>query len=204
MIGMHGTKEAVTSLAGLVKPADIAAGLGVTPGRISQIFAENPELKALAAPPASAEAVQLTELQDSLELKLLRKFEEKVEMSAFMMKPLELLKAAAIVNNMKRRAGGPAGFGDGSAGTIINQQFVKLDLPAPRQAGLVMSQRGEIIEAGGRTLVSASKEQVAAALIDNIGEVQDYDARRKIKASQGNIELLSDNSADSAAESQDI
>lgn len=192
MIGMHGTKEAVVSLAGFVKPSAIAEGLGISKGRVSQIFAENPELTALVQPAATPESAQITEIQDRLELKLLQKFEEKIELSAMMMKPLELLKAVSMVNAMKRRAGGPAGFGDALPGTTNTNVVVLSGLPPPRVPSIVMSQRGEIIEAGGRTLVSASKEMVAAALVENLEKVNTHDRRGQIKADSGHIELLAD------------
>lgn len=160
------TKEAVIDFSGMASQAEIAAALGLSPGRVSQVVSEIKEDLGIA-PKASLLSQQLADKADGLELKIIEAFESKLPLFAISAKPLELAKCLALLNGLKRRAGGPTGFGDPAAGITVNDtRVVSLTLmpTAVRPEIITDGRTGQIIEAGGRTLVTASKEQVLTSL----------------------------------------
>lgn len=160
------TKEAVIDFSGMASQADIAAALGLSPGRVSQVVSEIKDDLGIA-PKASLLSQQLTDKADNLEMKVMEAFENKLPLFAISAKPIELAKCLALLNGLKRRSGGPGGFGDPGAGITVNDtRVVSLTLMpvAPRPEIITDGRTGQIIEAGGRTLVTASKEQVLTSL----------------------------------------
>lgn len=159
-------KEAVIDFSGIVSQKDLAQQLGISPGRVSQVVAEV-KAETGIAPKASLMSVQLADKADSLELKVMEAFENKLPLFMISAKPTELIKCVALLNGLKRRAGGVSGAGDGVPGLTINDnRVVQLSMvpQAPRPEIVTDGRTGQIIEAGGRTLVTASKEQVLSTL----------------------------------------
>lgn len=194
---MNQVKEAVVDFGGRVSQEDIAKMLGVTPGRVSQVVSEvKTELgvTSLINPQRKSPGLEdtLNETTNELELKVLQKFGEKLDMFTQFAKPLELVKCAAILNGMKRRSGGLLGAGDlGSIGDVnIETKIVRLEMPAAKRPELVTDARtGNIIEAGGRTLVTASKVQVLDSL--QAPELQEkLDGLRQAEAVNANPKYL--------------
>ena len=194
---MNQVKEAVVDFGGRVSQEDIAKMLGVTPGRVSQVVSEvKTELgvTSLINPQRKSPGLEdtLNETTNELELKVLQKFGEKLDMFTQFAKPLELVKCAAILNGMKRRSGGLLGAGDlSSVGDVnIDTKIVRLEMPAAKRPELVTDARtGNIIEAGGRTLVTASKVQVLDSL--QAPELQEkLDGLRQAEAVNANPKYL--------------
>lgn len=193
---MNQVKEAVVDFGGRVSQEDIAKMLGVTPGRVSQVVSEvKTELgvTSLINPQKKAGGIEdtLNDLTNDLELKVLKKFGEKLDMFTQFAKPVELVKCAVLLNGMKRRSGGLLGAGDLAGGTVnIDTKIVRLELPAAKRPELVTDAKtGNIIEAGGRTLVTASKVQVLDSL--QAPEIQEkLDDLRQAEAVNANPKYL--------------
>lgn len=161
-----GTKQEVIDASGMLSQADLAKSLGVTPGRISQIVNEIKDEVGIP-PKGSLMSVQLADKADGLELKVMEAFEQKLPMFMIGAKPLELIKCVALLNGLKRRAGGVAGAGDNVPGITVNDNRVvqlAFTMPQNRPEIITDSRTGQIIESGGRTLVTASKEQILTRL----------------------------------------
>lgn len=161
-----GTKQEVIDASGMLSQADLAKQLGVTPGRISQIVNEIKDEVGIPAK-GSLMSVQLADKADGLELKVMEAFEQKLPMFMIGAKPLELIKCVALLNGLKRRAGGVAGAGDNVPGITVNDNRVvqlAFTMPQNRPEIITDSRTGQIIESGGRTLVTASKEQILTRL----------------------------------------
>lgn len=161
-----GTKQEVIDASGMLSQADLAKQLGVTPGRISQIVNEVKEEVGIPAK-GSLMSVQLADKADGLELKVMEAFEQKLPLFMIGAKPLELIKCVALLNGLKRRAGGVAGAGDNVPGITVNDNRVvqlAFTMPQNRPEIITDSRTGQIIESGGRTLVTASKEQILTRL----------------------------------------
>ena len=161
-----GAKQEVIDASGMLSQADLAKQLGVTPGRISQIVNEIKDEVGIPAK-GSLMSVQLADKADGLELKVMEAFEQKLPMFMIGAKPLELIKCVALLNGLKRRAGGVAGAGDNVPGITVNDNRVvqlAFTMPQNRSEIITDSRIGQIIESGGRTLVTASKEQILTRL----------------------------------------
>jgi len=161
-----GTKQEVIDASGMLSQADLAKQLGVTPGRISQIVNEIKDEVGIPAK-GSLMSVQLADKADGLELKVMEAFEQKLPLFMIGAKPLELIKCVALLNGLKRRAGGVAGAGDNVPGITVNDNRVvqlAFTMPQNRPEIVTDSRTGQIIESGGRTLVTASKEQILTRL----------------------------------------
>ena len=161
-----GAKQEVIDASGMLSQADLAKQLGVTPGRISQIVNEIKDEVGIPAK-GSLMSVQLADKADGLELKVMEAFEQKLPMFMIGAKPLELIKCVALLNGLKRRAGGVAGAGDNVPGITVNDNRVvqlAFTMPQNRPEIITDSRTGQIIESGGRTLVTASKEQILTRL----------------------------------------
>ena len=161
-----GAKQEVIDSSGMLSQADLAKQLGVTPGRISQIVNEIKDEVGIPAK-GSLMSVQLADKADGLELKVMEAFEQKLPLFMIGAKPLELIKCVALLNGLKRRAGGVAGAGDNVPGITVNDNRVvqlAFTMPQNRPEIITDSRTGQIIESGGRTLVTASKEQILTRL----------------------------------------
>ncbi len=161
-----GAKQEVIDASGMLSQADLAKQLGVTPGRISQIVNEIKDEVGIPAK-GSLMSVQLADKADGLELKVMEAFEQKLPLFMIGAKPLELIKCVALLNGLKRRAGGVAGAGDNVPGITVNDNRVvqlAFTMPQNRPEIITDSRTGQIIESGGRTLVTASKEQILTRL----------------------------------------
>ena len=161
-----GAKQEVIDASGMLSQADLAKQLGVTPGRISQIVNEIKDEVGIPAK-GSLMSVQLADKADGLELKVMEAFEQKLPLFMIGAKPLELIKCVALLNGLKRRAGGVAGAGDNVPGITVNDNRVvqlAFTMPQNRPEIITDPRTGQIIESGGRTLVTASKEQILTRL----------------------------------------
>ena len=137
----------------------VASAIGVSISRISQLMSD-PEFARRVSELRYASLVKHNERDatyDSLEDKLVRKFDESV---GWMTKPMEVLKSLQVVNSLKRR-------GTSAPEQIIGQQTVaQLSMPtmiinqySSRQDIQVNSQN-QVVKAGQQELVTIQSAQM--------------------------------------------
>jgi len=147
-------KERIIQLLGNgVSPAIAASAIGCSESYISQLLSTEEVA-------ARVSALRFDNLQaangrdkkmDSLEDKLLDKLGETLPM---MMRPAEILRAAAIVNGMKRR-------GAAAPETMhIQNQVINLQIPNHATVKFQLSATREIVEVDGRSLVTMPSTQL--------------------------------------------
>ena len=136
-----------------VSHAVAASAVGCSESYVTQLVS-NPavaeEIAALRFENLQAATVRDSKI-DSLEDKLLVKFEEALPL---MMRPAEIMRAAAVVNAMKRR-------GQAAPETAhIANQIVNLFMPKQAAISFQLSSNKEIIEVAGRPLVTMPSAQL--------------------------------------------
>lgn len=144
----NSTEERALALLGSGVPAEsVAAALGVTPARISQLLANEVFSKKVAA--LKYESLQKHNVRDaaydSLEDKLLAKLEKAMPL---MVKPESILKAISIVNGAKRR-------GSDAPTAVTNQQtIVNLMLPEVVTNKFAIDINNQVTKAGEQELLT--------------------------------------------------
>lgn len=142
------TEDRALSLLGQgINPEQVAAAIGVSPSRISQlvsdpIFAEKVfELRYKNL----AKHNERDNAYDNLEDKLLKKLENLLPL---MMRPMEVLKAVAVINAAKRRGS--------SAPESITQQQTVINLVMPTQIiqQFTRNSSNQVVKAGNQDLVT--------------------------------------------------
>jgi hypothetical protein len=147
-------KERIISLLGTgISPAIAASAVGCSEAYVSQLMSQ-PEIAERVS------ALRFESLQaasnhdkklDSLEDKIVDRLGEALPM---MMRPAELLRAAAIINGMKRR-------GSSAPETVhIQNQIVNLQIPQHAAVRFQLSSTKEIVEVDGRSLVTMPASQL--------------------------------------------
>lgn len=141
------TSRAITLLGSGVSPEQVAAAIGVTSSRISQLLGD-PEFTARVAE-LRFETLQKHNLRDSqydtLEDSLISKLSDLLPL---MMRPMEVLKAIQIINAAKRR-------GVSSPEQVINQQtVVNITLPTKAVTKFVTNINNQVIQAGEQQLLT--------------------------------------------------
>lgn len=141
-----------------MSPEVTSAALGVSAGYISQLVSTEEFARQVAER-------RFTNLQaattrdrkyDSLEDKLAEKLEDLIPL---MFKPMEVLRAIATVNALKRR-----GAGAPEAGGTINQTIVQLTLPAAITSRFITDVNNTVVAAGEQELVTIQATQLSARL----------------------------------------
>lgn len=126
----------------------IAQVLGCSEGFISQC-ANDPEFRAEVAAIRIARteaASQRDEAYDEIEDELLAKLKKSVN---YMLRPAEILAALKIINGATRR-----GQNSGVVSSNTLGQNVQIVLPNVTAVAFLKNDKGEIIEAGGRSLAT--------------------------------------------------
>lgn len=139
-----------------VAPSAAAAAVGCDPSYVSQLLKDT-GFATKVAELRSASLVAATERDnkwDSLEDKLLAKLDDLLP---FMMRPMEVVKALAAVNNAKRR-----GVGADSNAQVTN--IVVLQLPQVVRQRFQLNDRQEVVEVEGRTLLTIDGAQLLKGL----------------------------------------
>lgn len=154
----------------------VATAVGVHPSYISQLMAD----EQFSAEVVSKRTQTLTAATirdrswDGLEDSLLNKLAEKVEQD-LIYKPMDLLRALAVVNNAKRRGT------SAQESLVVHQNIVTLNLPTVVVNSYKKNSNGEVVEVTtpegkAQTLVTMP----AAALMQKLGtENKNYEQVRK-------------------------
>ena len=156
------TEERALKLLGSgVNAESVAAALGVSPSRISQLLAD--EDFSLKVAQLRYEALQSHNERDSkydkLEDSLLVRLEKSL---AFMIKPEIILKAIAIINNAKRR-------GQSAPSQVVNQQnIVSLILPTIIAEKFTVNINNQVVKAGDQNLLTMP----SGNLLDRVEEAR--------------------------------
>lgn len=144
---MNTEEKALKLLATGLQPVVVAAAVGVTKGRISQLMEDPTFMVQLAEQQAllGSGAVERDQAYDDLETLLLDKLRTNVPM---MFKTQEILGAIRIINSAKRRS-------------IVNPdlnntapKIVKLCLPSHVTAKFTINAQGVVVEVAGRELTT--------------------------------------------------
>jgi len=140
-------QRALSLLGSGISPEQVAAAIGVTSSRISQLLSD-PEFTAKVAELRFA-SLQKHNQRDSqydlLEDSLISKLSDLLPL---MMRPMEVLKAIQIINAAKRR-------GQSAPEQIINQQtVVNISLPTKVVHKFVTNINNQVIQAGDQQLLT--------------------------------------------------
>lgn len=142
------TEERALKLLGSgIQPEQVAAALGVTASRISQLLADEDFAEKVAI-------IRYNNLQshnardseyDNIEDALLEKLKSSL---ALMVKPATILKALQVVNSAKRR-------GQSAPQQVINQQtVVQLIMPQTVMDKFTVNSNNQVIQAGEQQLLT--------------------------------------------------
>lgn len=161
--------RALTLLGQGIPPSVVAASLGVTESRISQLVSD-PEFAAQVAELRFSNLQKHNERDnryDTLEDKLLSKIEDLLPL---MMKPMEVLRAIQTINSAKRRGA--------SAPDSITQQQTIINLTIPTQIiqKFKTNAQNHVVQAGEQTLLT----------------LQSSTLLNKVKSDQNGKELAND------------
>ncbi len=152
----------------------VATAVGVTPGYISQLMSDpvfNTEVINLRAQALMSATVRDTNL-DSLEDTLMKRLGEKID-NDLIYKPMDLLRALAVINSAKRR-----GQQAQAAMTNKNTTVVNLTLPTMIVNQYKKNLMGEVVEVTdpeGKTQTLVSMP--ASALMQKLSEQHQGDKR---------------------------
>lgn len=147
-------QRAITLLGSGLPPESVASAVGVTVSRISQLVSD-PEFMAEVTDLRFKNLSKHNERDnryDTLEDKLLEKLENCLPM---MYKPLEVLKAIAVINAAKRR-------GSSAPDSTINQQtVVSLTMPIQIIKQFTTNIQNQVIQAGEQELLTIQSSQLS-------------------------------------------
>lgn len=151
-------KDKIKELLGIGLPANVVATtVGVSDAYVSKLLSEESfaaEVQELRVKNL-AESASRDKKWNSLEDKLLEKFDTAVE---FVSRPMELIKMLGVVNAAKRRAA-PAEL---SANTQV--QVVPLILPVILAPKFVMNSQAQVVEVEGRVIATMPASVVNSKL----------------------------------------
>lgn len=137
-----------------VKAEQCAEALGVSPSLISQLMQEEDFAQKLAAAKFSLshKHIRHDDQLDDTEAKLIERARELLPMIT---RPLELIRAASMINGMKRRGAGSVD--DKSANPVV----VNLSLPVAIMSRFTLNAHNQVIAAGDQELVTIQSNKVA-------------------------------------------
>lgn len=142
-------------------PSVVASALGTTPSYISQLLSDERfreevlQKKMLLLQAASARDAKIDALED-------RALDRLSEVMDFIIKPREVIHAAALLNRMQRR------------GTTIDMnlgqkaEVVKLTMPRVLVQNFIVNRQGEVIDVAGQSMVGMSAHQ----LMHNLQQIE--------------------------------
>lgn len=148
------TKEkALVYLAKGVSPSQCAEALGISASAISQLMAEEDFAKKLAERKfdSTSKHIRHDDMLDETEALLIAKARELIPMIT---RPLEVIRAASVVNSMKRR-------GAGSAAPTQTPVVISLTLPTTIVSRFTLNSTNQVIAAGDQELVTIQSNKVA-------------------------------------------
>lgn len=143
-----------------LSPEVVAAAVGVSPSRISQLISD-PEFAAEVAELRFKNLSKHNERDnayDALEDQLLQKLKDCLP---YMMRPMEILKSIQIINAAKRR-------GSSAPESITNQQtVVQLVMPTQILQSFTSNIHNQIIKAGDQDLITVQSSNMRS-LVDKM------------------------------------
>ena len=155
------TDRALTLLGGGVGAEAVAAALGVSPSRISQLLSDE-------AFSSKVSELRYTNLQsynarddkyDNLEDKLLLKLESSLPL---MVRPDSILKALATINGAKRRGQ------QSTENAAASKQIVNLVLPTKIVTTFITNSNNQVVQAGDQSLITMQ----SGTLLDKVKEIE--------------------------------
>lgn len=152
----------------------VATAVGVHPSYISQLMADETFSAQVVAKRTTTLAAATTRDRtwDSVEDKMLGQLDAMVD-NFSITKPMELVRAIAVVNAAKRR-----GTTTQDAMTV-NQQIVVLNIPTQVLHSFTKTRTGEVIEVDGKTLVTMPASALLAQLAKKNEGRNDYEQVRR-------------------------
>lgn len=170
-------KEQIKQLLGQGLSATVVAtAVGCVPAYISQLLSDSKfaeEVSSLRTAALTANNKRDSSI-DKIEDGLIGQLAEIVESKQFY-KPADVLRAVAVVNNMKRR-GVPA-----SETLNINNTIVNITMPAAVRRKITINAVGEVIEADGQSLITMP----SAALLSDLADQADKTQKSKVLENGG-------------------
>lgn len=165
------TEERALKLLGTgVSAEQVAAALGVTPARISQLLAD----ENFAAQVAELKYTNLLshsqrdDQADKIEDKLLTKIENLLPL---MMRPMEAIKAYQVINGAKRRGS------QGLQGAVATQTIVQIAVPVQITQKFITTPQNQVVQAGEQQLLTIQSgsllKSVAAESPETVKAIQD-------------------------------
>ena len=165
------TEERALKLLGTgVSAEQVAAALGVTPARISQLLAD----ENFAAQVAELKYTNLLshsqrdDQADKIEDKLLAKIENLLPL---MMRPMEAIKAYQVINGAKRRGS------QGLQGAVATQTIVQIAVPVQITQKFITTPQNQVVQAGEQQLLTIQSgsllKSVAAESPETVKAIQD-------------------------------
>lgn len=147
-------EKALAYLVKGVSPSQCAEALGISPSVISTLMSEEKFAETLAAKKfeLSEKHNRHDDTLDELEASLVSKVKELIPM---IVRPMELIRAASVVNSMKRR-GAPAPIASEVAPVIV-----QLSLPTAILSRFTLNSHNQVIAAGDQDLVTIQSNKVA-------------------------------------------
>lgn len=148
----------------------VASAVGVDPSYISQLLSDETfsneviELRSKSLIAHTARDLSL----DSLEDKAITQLDDMLQEGRFN-KPGDMLNFLRVVNGAKRR-GNPVVHSVNPVNTVIN-----LTLPSVVKQRFIVSNKGEVLEVNGQTLVTMSSSQLVKQISDQRGEDNEGD-----------------------------
>lgn len=165
------TEERALKLLGTgVSAEQVAAALGVTPARISQLLAD----ENFAAQVAELKYTNLLshsqrdDQADTIEDKLLAKIENLLPL---MMRPMEAIKAYQVINGAKRRGS------QGLQGAVATQTIVQIAVPVQITQKFITTPQNQVVQAGEQQLLTIQSgsllKSVSAESPETVKAIQD-------------------------------
>lgn len=177
----HTEQRALRLLGSGCGPEQVAAAVGVSVSRISQLLSD-PEFAAAVAE-LRFEALQkhneIDSSYDEMEAKMLATLKD---VAPLIMRPMEILKALSVLNAAKRR-------GQSAPESITNQNtIVNLTMPTMLVQRFSMNINNQVISAGeqtletiqGSSLLKAAKTKQLSRIEGTIGEQHDGNDQKRI------------------------
>jgi predicted transcriptional regulator len=155
------TESRALSLLGAgVSPTQVAAALGITESRVSQLISQ-PEFAAQVAELRFSTLSKHNERDskyDSMEDNLLKRLEDCLPL---MVRPLEILKAIQVINAAKRR-------GQSTPDNIVQQQTViNLTLPTQIINKFSLNAQNQVVQAGEQELLTLQSSTLLSKIKGN-------------------------------------
>lgn len=140
-------ERALSLLGSGIAPVTVAASLGITPGRISQLLSDENFAARVAELRYNhlAKHNERDDRYDNVESTLIERLEEAIPM---MHRPLELLRAIQVINGAKRR-------GASTPEAIVEKQaVVQLVVPIQILNKFQTNQQGQVVTVGEQDLLT--------------------------------------------------